>query len=178
MNSQNNYFRISYYYYVKLRSLLNYSAPSQFCPDLNEVFDNIYIGNLATIFDTESLKSKNIKNVLSALTGCEGPYPENYNYLNLDLIDDEYENIIDKFDKSNLFIQKALDNDEKILVHCISGVSRSSTLVIAYLIDKFNKPPSEIIEMLRLKRPKINPNANFLNQLNIYYNIRNQKNDL
>lgn len=37
---------------------------------------------------------------------------------------------MDFFETVNDFISKALENNDNVVVHCISGISRSSTLVI------------------------------------------------
>ena len=165
----NNFYYYSYLFYSKLRGFINYNIPDNFETSINEVYPNIYVGNLACIYNTELLKKHDIKNVVTAVTGITPPYPESYNYLNLDLIDSFQEEIIDKFTESNQFIEKAINNNEKILVHCICGVSRSSTLVIAYLLSKKIGNVEEIIKMLQEKRDIINPIQNFRNQLELYY---------
>lgn len=174
MNSLNYYFRLSYYYYVKFRGLVNYNLPKSFESDMTEVYPRIFVGNMACIYDKKLLEEKGIKNILSAVTGCSPVY-EDYNYLNLDLIDDEYENIFDKFDEADEFIHKSIVNKENILVHCICGVSRSATLVTAHLIKKFNRSPEEMLELIKNKRDKINPNKHFLNQLELYWQLQKKQ---
>ena len=163
-----------YCVYSKIRGFINYNIPSIFPNSITEVFPNIYIGNLATIYDKKLLDDLAIKNIISAVAGIDQPYPTNYNYLNIELIDSEYENIVSHFNKSNNFIQKSLDNNEKILIHCICGVSRSATLVIAYLLSiKYNNLQN-ILDELRIKRDIINPNDNFIKQLILYESKLNE----
>ncbi|KAJ8406739.1 hypothetical protein AAFF_G00296550 [Aldrovandia affinis] len=60
------------------------------------------------------------------------------------------------------FIHKALkQTDGKILVHCIMGMSRSSTLVLAYLMLYHRLPLCNAIKKVIQKRA-IYPNRNFL----------------
>ncbi|CAB1452334.1 unnamed protein product [Pleuronectes platessa] len=60
------------------------------------------------------------------------------------------------------FIQKALKSpDGKVLVHCIMGMSRSSTLVLAYLMIHRQLPLKRALQKLIRKRA-IYPNRNFL----------------
>lgn len=169
----NNLYYYSYCIYSKIRGMINYNIPSFFSPSLNEVYPNIFVGNLASIYDTKVLEDNQIKNIVSAVAGIESPYPDKYNYLVLDLIDSEYEEILEKFEESNKFIDNCLENNQKVLVHCICGVSRSSTLVTAYLISKGLGKPEEIIEKLKEKRSIINPIDNFRIQLNLFYNKLN-----
>ena len=75
---------------------------------ITEVYPNIYVGNLACIYNPEILDMLKIKNVITAVTGITPPYPDKYNYLNLDLIDSCQEEIINKFEISNKFIEESL----------------------------------------------------------------------
>uniref|UniRef100_A0A671K1X5 Tyrosine-protein phosphatase domain-containing protein n=1 Tax=Sinocyclocheilus anshuiensis TaxID=1608454 RepID=A0A671K1X5_9TELE len=86
------------------------------------------------------------------------------------LVMDEYRFDISKdlFPASE-FIHKALSNTEdKLLVHCIDGsVSRSSTLVLAYLMIHHNMMVEDAIDHVTDVR-WIGPNMGFLNQLTVH----------
>jgi len=53
----------------------------------------------------------------------------------------------------------------KVLVHCQAGVSRSPTLVVAYLIARYGRPLMETFQMVKQRRQIVAPNFNFLGQL-------------
>ena len=53
-----------------------------------------------------------------------------------------------------------------VLVHCEYGVSRSATIVIAYLMCKRGLKFEDALAMVKEKR-KIRPSANFIKQLQI-----------
>ena len=57
------------------------------------------------------------------------------------------------------------DNSNSVLVHCQMGVSRSSTVVLAYLIRFQNMTRESAFEHVRSRRPKIRPNRGFWIQL-------------
>ncbi|CAD2218986.1 dual-specificity protein phosphatase [Angomonas deanei] len=53
-------------------------------------------------------------------------------------------------------------------VHCMVGVSRSVTIVAAYLMKKTNLSRDDILSFLRLTRPVIGPNPGFFAQLTLF----------
>lgn len=71
------------------------------------------------------------------------------------------------FDDSVEFIDKALEKTN-ILVHCMAGVSRSVTLVLAFLIKKKGMTYDEAYSMVKQKRRIIHPNDGFIRQLRDY----------
>ena len=59
-----------------------------------------------------------------------------FKYLNLQVQDEKTEDAKKHFRATNRFIQEALDNGGKVLVQSVEGRSRSSTFVLAYMINK------------------------------------------
>lgn len=74
------------------------------------------------------------------------------------------------FDEACDFIGKAVGTKKtgkfngKILVHCKEGVSRSATLVLAYLVRDQEMTLQDAVSLVRSKR-EILPNQGFLQQL-------------
>lgn len=50
----------------------------------------------------------------------------------------------------------------------MAGVSRSATLVIAYIMKKYSMPLEQAKRLVEEKRPFINPNPGFIKQLELY----------
>jgi hypothetical protein len=50
---------------------------------------------------------------------------------------------------------------QKVLFHCYAGVSRSSTLAIAFLARRDRMTTSEVFERVKMHRPRIDPNEHF-----------------
>ena len=70
-------------------------------------------------------------------------------------ISDHFESVVD-------FIENARSEGGKILVHCKKGVSRSPTLILAYLLMTFSISLDAAYNFLVGIRPKIAPNLGFL----------------
>jgi len=85
------------------------------------------------------------------------------------LSDNFREKITPHLDKTTVFIRDALkDPNSKVLVHCVMGISRSATVVCAYLIAEQGMTAQAAIDFVREKRPIICPNIGFRRQLDEY----------
>lgn len=85
-------------------------------------------------------------------------------YLGFPLLDHPTTNISRYFQQAADFIQNALTCGGRVYVHCLMGMSRSSTCVIAYLMLKRGMSAVEAIRTIKAKR-NIRPNEGFLQQL-------------
>jgi len=147
----------------------------------NEIIPRLFISNWYVSNDINFIRSKNIRAVI---TLEKTPKPENivdyYRNNNIDFMyipinDSPDENIYQYFDSTFEFIKKHIDRGENVLVHCAAGISRSSTIIIHYIIRNFfqnedlrNVNSHEflnyIINQIRTIRA-INPNRGFIEQL-------------
>jgi protein tyrosine phosphatase len=158
-----------------------------FNQDINKISDFLYISNWETSNNPYVLKKYNIKAIITIETHRKSNeildyYKENnIDYLFLYLYDLPSEDISKYFDISFAFIDKHIKKGENVLVHCMAGISRSSTLILNYLIRKYyerynysskcsNCIVNYFLQLCRLKRPIINPNPGFITQLKNYYN--------
>ena len=53
----------------------------------------------------------------------------------------------------------------RVLVHCMAGVSRSTTVTVAYLMAREQMTMREALTAVRARRPIVGPNPGFLRQL-------------
>ena len=172
-----SYNEILFYYYGRLRHMYHYYISyNDFSAD--NIIDNIYIGNVYDAHNIDKLNDLNIKNIISAVTGFDNIYDESFNHLSLNLIDNESQDIIHYFEITNHYIDNIISknissasekNKNKVLIHCICGVSRSVTILLAYIIKKYNYTPQYALKIVQKKRAISKPNENFMRQLRIYY---------
>lgn len=85
-------------------------------------------------------------------------------YMGLNILDVPEAKISIHFHETADFIERALITGSRVLVHCMVGLSRSATIVIAYLIIKRGLSLEEAIRTVRKCR-EIRPNDGFLRQL-------------
>lgn len=158
-----------------------------FYHDINKISDFLYISNWDTANNPYELEKHNIKAVLTIETSNKPNHilkyykENNIDYLYLYLNDLPSENITKYFDISYDFIDKNIKNGNNVLVHCMAGISRSSTLILNYLMRKYYEKNmyqnacsscvlNYFLKAVRTKRPIINPNTGFITQLKNYYN--------
>ena len=72
------------------------------------------------------------------------------------------------FEQACAFIEEARQSKGSVLVHCVCGVSRSTTLCCAYLIKHHSMTVEQALVQLRSRRHIIQPNNGFLRQLVLY----------
>ena len=157
---------ILYQYYGKIRSLCHYYIlPKYFTASL--ITENIYIGDIYDAHNIIELKKLGINNVISVVPGVQNMYnkEDNINHKCYEVIDNLDANLEQYFDETSNFIDEVVKKKEKVLIHCICGVSRSVTILIAYLIIKSQYNIDDAINFIRSKRHQINPNQSFQKQL-------------
>uniref|UniRef100_S4RLF7 protein-tyrosine-phosphatase n=1 Tax=Petromyzon marinus TaxID=7757 RepID=S4RLF7_PETMA len=79
--------------------------------------------------------------------------------------DSDKQNLRQYFEEAFEFIEDAHRRGQGLLVHCQAGVSRSATIVIAYLMKHTRMTMTDAYKFVKGKRPIISPNLNFMGQL-------------
>lgn len=82
--------------------------------------------------------------------------------------DSQYSDLLIELPKACQFIEEAISEGGKVLVHCVMGISRSATTVCAYLMKTEGLKPNEALGRLMDARAEVCPNAGFVNQLVIF----------
>lgn len=137
----------------------------------NEIEPNLYLGNLTAATDSEWLKREQITHILT-VDSC--PLPRKIQTLPdvtlkyIQVTDMPREDLLTYFEDTYQFILYSLERGGKVLVHCYFGVSRSATLVIAYMMKRYNMPFTTAFDAVKKKRRFVGPNPGFLAQLKLY----------
>lgn len=115
------------------------------------------------------IKELGITHIVNATNRCipNAFEKEGIEYLNVDIDDEESSSISPHFKEVHAFLGKAeMSKKSRCLVHCMVGVSRSSTLVIAYLM--LRNPHLSLREsfyQVKRARDVIAPNPAFAREL-------------
>ena len=158
-------------------------------PDFSGIKDGIFIGNAYSVIGNYATKEEDllgvlqIRVVISALT--EDEY-EDYMISREDfpdiawhrfvIDDDEDEKISDYFFTVYKIISQALSENKNVIVHCAAGMSRSPSLVIAYLMIENRWCYEEAFNFVKQRRPIVEPNIGFVKQLKaLEYKLKSYK---
>ncbi|CAK9025917.1 unnamed protein product [Durusdinium trenchii] len=129
----------------------------------DHIVDNIYLGGESSAIDLDWLREHKVDRVLIVAAYCEAHFPEDLEYLTISIDDSPLEALKPHFATAMDFIQKS--SSTNVLVHCISGISRSSTLVIAYVMKTLQVSFEEAWQLVKEKRACVYPNSGFQEQL-------------
>jgi predicted protein tyrosine phosphatase len=130
--------------------------------------DKLFLGDINYTYDTEFLKEYNIKHIITILESehkTKAMIDLHISHVSIKLNDSMFEPIYDVFDFTTNYIHNALKKNESVLVHCFAGISRSPTIVIAYLIKYHNLKFEEAFDFVRKQRIQICPNEGFIEAL-------------
>ena len=88
-----------------------------------------------------------------------------FKYLKISIPDLPTIIITDYFPSGFKFIEDAITNGGKVLVHCFAGKSRSASIIIGYLMKTQKIKCNDAMKLVAKSRPCIEPNIGFLTQL-------------
>eukprot|EP01062_Namystynia_karyoxenos_P067464 TRINITY_DN61420_c0_g1_i1.p1 TRINITY_DN61420_c0_g1~~TRINITY_DN61420_c0_g1_i1.p1 ORF type:complete len:330 (+),score=81.27 TRINITY_DN61420_c0_g1_i1:69-1058(+) len=130
----------------------------------------LWLGAEEDAQDGETLASRGITYLLNAARECgpgvsagaaDGSADTGLRYLQLELADDPDAPVEPLLGPAAAFIARAHGAGAKVLVYCRRGVSRSATVVIAYLMLHMGMSLDAASQLVALARPCIQPNLGF-----------------
>ncbi|KFP89755.1 Dual specificity protein phosphatase 15, partial [Apaloderma vittatum] len=129
-----------------------------------QILPGLYLGNFIDAKDLEQLSRNKITHIVSI---HESPQPllQDITYLRIPLPDTPEANIKRHFKECITFIHQCRLRGGNCLVHCLAGISRSTTVVVAYVMAVTELSSQEVLEAIRTVRPVANPNPGFRQQL-------------
>ncbi|KAI3373497.1 hypothetical protein L3Q82_022095 [Scortum barcoo] len=126
----------------------------------------LFLGNERDAEDLDLLLRLNIGYVVNVTTHLPLYHVNSgLRYKRLPATDNSKQNLRQYFEEVFEFIEEAYQSGQGVLVHCQAGVSRSATIVIAYLMKHTLMTMTDAYKYVRSRRPVVSPNLNFMGQL-------------
>ncbi|KAK7340844.1 hypothetical protein VNO77_21558 [Canavalia gladiata] len=137
-----------------------------FDKECSKVADHVYLGGDAVARDRDILKQNGITHVLNCVGFvCPEYFKADFVYRTLWLQDSPSEDITsilyDVFD----YFEDVREQGGRVFVHCCQGVSRSTSLVIAYLMWREGQSFDDAFQFVKAARGIADPNMGFACQL-------------
>jgi dual specificity phosphatase 12 len=132
---------------------------------MSEIIPGLFLGSEKDSQNETFIEKNCIQCVLnSAEEVRQSPYISSTNYLHLKLDDVPTEKIDSVFPEAIEFISRCMLNDKAVLVHCRAGISRSATLVVAFLMF-LGCDYKTAMRIVQTARPIVYPNEGFTKRL-------------
>ena len=142
-------------------------------PSISKITPGLFIGNAACTYDQSILQKNGITGVVSLVNGplnlwrqprfTELVAPDCHKWV--ECADSSTQDLLIHMADICNFIDQMLEPSQqqpgRVLVHCDQGISRSVTVVIAYLMRRQQKTPKDVLAEVHAKRPQIKPNKKF-----------------
>jgi len=133
---------------------------------MTEIVPHVFVGNICDAQNLDRLKENGITHIINCTPDLPFYWEGKHQYLRVDILDLPSQNIRKHFDPAIEFIDNALrSKGNNVLVHCTAGISRSPTLVLAYIMKKYHWTLDEAFDKMRKLRKIVDPNVTFIIQL-------------
>jgi protein-tyrosine phosphatase len=131
------------------------------------VTDSLYLGCFSIASNKHELDYFKITDIINTARELKNVFPKDYNYYNLQLDDTIYQNLFLHLDTISDYINMLIINGCKVYVHCFAGVSRSTSIIIAYLIKYKHMTYDDALNHISKLR-FVKPNSRFAQDLKIF----------
>eukprot|EP00123_Amoebidium_parasiticum_P009963 comp19808_c0_seq2/m.23792 comp19808_c0_seq2/g.23792 ORF comp19808_c0_seq2/g.23792 comp19808_c0_seq2/m.23792 type:complete len:218 (-) comp19808_c0_seq2:483-1136(-) len=129
-----------------------------------QVLPQVYLGSVRDSRDRQQLNEFGVTHILSVHEGSV-PLYEDMQYKCISAADSPNQNLSQYFKECNDFIHQARAGGGTVLVHCIAGVSRSTTIVVAYMMAVTSLGWDQALTTVQASRSVASPNSGFRTQL-------------
>lgn len=131
-------------------------------PKYSEIIPGLYLGNHHDASNPKLITDCNIGLIINVTKNIDNTFNDKIKYHQIAIDDSPSEKItFDDFETVYNLIEDAQKTNIGVLVHCYAGISRSATIVIAYIMKKMQIPRLDALEFVRSKRPCVDPNFGF-----------------
>jgi len=137
----------------------------------HQVMESLYLGGVEAAQDSQGLAQQGIHAVVCCMQWLEYPsskFVSGLEYHRVDVEDKGIEPLELYLPEATEFIHTQIAQGRQVFVHCRAGVSRSASVMLAYLIEYRGYSLYDAFHLIRRIRPTITPNPGFMEQLIAY----------
>ena len=136
---------------------------------LLEVVDNLFLGDKNTVKEQSKLDRDGFSLVVTAAGGVGLQLPDGFTHVRLHVRDNGEDSLLPELDTVVELIDKHLSRGDKVLVHCMAGLSRSPAVIMAYPIRYRRLTVEEALDVVRRVRPRARPRGRLMEDLDTYF---------
>ncbi|KAI8969586.1 phosphatases II [Trametes punicea] len=161
-----------YFHRRALRKICIQRSPmDDFLPQASEIIPGLFLSDMYTATSPAVIQRLGITHVASVLCKPTHRYPKPIQHLCVPVDDKDDANLLDYLDAAVEWVDDALTEGGRVLVHCVWGMSRSPSIAIAYLIATRCMSLNEALQLARTRRRVVRPNQGFMAQLKVFENV-------
>lgn len=125
-----------------------------------------------TVMDAEDIADNSIDKVMD-----DASEELRVSWIQCECQDNPDEDILFYFKDISDILEQCIVRGKPVLIHCLGGISRSPTLVCAYLMKSCGLTWRQALAFVKAKRSCVDPNIGFLSQLEEWEGMVHEKNN-
>ena len=143
------------------------SSPAEKDNSPFEILPHLYLGCRKVASCLPGLRENHITRILNVTSSIPNKFEhlEGFTYKQIAVEDAHEVNMLQHLPEAFRFIEETKLTGEKVLVHCHAGMSRSVTVIIAYLMKYYEHTLDSAYEFVKERKSNISPNFSFMGQL-------------
>ena len=132
-----------------------------------QILPHLYLGCRKVAASLRSLKENHISRILNVTSSVPNQFKDldGFVYKQIAVEDSHEVDMIQHLPEAFCFIEDARNRGERVLVHCHAGMSRSVTVIIAYLMKYHDHTLESAFDFVKQRKRNISPNFSFMGQL-------------
>ncbi len=140
-----------------------YDDVYNFITEPTKIEENLYLGNSYNAANYQQLTDLGIDTIINVTQEIGNYFEDDFYYIRIPVLDNNLNSLQTEYEQIYKYITE--HPDEKIMVHCFAGRSRSASIILYYLVKSRNIKVDDALEILINLRGFVNINTTFLNEI-------------
>jgi len=125
-----------------------------------EIIENLWLGNSKSASNISFFTDKKIKKVINTTQTVPNYFESKSDFIEYMRIPIKNKKIYREYFRNNwstiyTFIDKALNNNQSVLIHCTKGRFQSAIIVTYYLMKKYSRTKEDTINYIKSRRDTV-----------------------